>query len=111
MDPLPRTEEFILLSVYYLGDNAYGTTIRNHIEQIMQKKFSVGAIYVPLERLENKGLLTSYTGEPTSERGGRSKRFYQVTADGIRALKETKSVHDTFWANISGLEAADPGLT
>jgi PadR family transcriptional regulator PadR len=111
MEPLTRTEEFILLSVYQLGDNAYGITIRNHIEQIMKKDFSVGAIYVPLERLENKGLLTSYTGEPTSERGGRRKRFYKITPNGMVALKEIKRLHDTFWANISDIEAPSPGLT
>ena len=82
-----------------------------YIEQIMQKNFSVGAIYVPLERLENKGLLTSYTGEPTSERGGRRKRFYKLTSSGIAALQETKKLHDTFWANISDFEASSPGLT
>lgn len=110
MEPLTRTEEFILLSVYQLGDNAYGITIRKHIELIMQKNFSVGAIYVPLERLENKGFLTSYTGKPTSERGGRRKRFYKITSNGIVALKETKKLHDTFWANISDLEAPNSGL-
>ena len=111
MNPLTRIEEFILLSIYHLSDNAYGITIRQHIEQIMQKKFSVGAIYVPLERLENKGLITSYTGEATSERGGRRKRLYHLSSAGITALKETKRVHDTFWTNISDLEISRLGLS
>lgn len=111
MGPLTQTEEFILLSIYQLRENAYGITIRKHIEEIMQKRFSVGAIYVPLERLENKGLLTSTIGEPTSERGGRSKRFYKITSNGIAALKETKRLRDTFWANTSDLEVPNPSLT
>ncbi len=111
MGPLTPTEEFVLLSVYQLCGNGYGITIRRHIEGIMQKRFSVGAVYVPLERLENKGLLTSYMGEPTSARGGRRKRFYKITPDGIAALKETKRLRDTFWANTSDLEAPHPSLT
>lgn len=97
MFPLTRTEEIVLLTVYQLDDEAYGVTIRRQIETMVRKKFSVGAIYVPLDRLAQKGLLSSHVGEPTPERGGRSKRFYKITPDGISALKETKRLNDAMW--------------
>lgn len=111
MHLLTRTEEIVLLAVYHLDDNAYGVTIRKHIEETLQKKFSVGAIYVPLDRLAQRGYLTSYTGEPTPERGGRSKRFYKITAKGILALQETKKLHDAMWAGITNLDNPKPSMT
>ena len=110
MKLLTRTEEFILLAVHQLGEQAYGIAIRQYIEQIMQKKFSVGAIYVPLERLETKGLLKSYLGEPTSKRGGRSKRYYEITPNGLAALTETKRLQDAFWAGVSNLDVSSLNL-
>ncbi len=109
MLPLTRTEEIVLLAVYHLDDDAYGITIRRYIEQTVGKSFSVGAIYVPLERLAEKGLLTSYSGDPTPERGGRSKRFYKITAAGREALQETKRLHEAFWAGVN-LNASEPGV-
>lgn len=104
MNPLTRNEEMILLAVCQLGDKAYGISIRRHIESMLGKKFSVGAIYVPLERLMRRGLLSSYTGEPTPERGGRSKRYYRITTEGLRSLRETKELHDDMWAGFPGFE-------
>jgi len=111
MLPLTRTEEIILLAVYQLGDDAYGVTIRKQIEKTIEKKFSVGAIYVPLDRLAKKGFLTSYVGEPIPERGGRSKRFYRVTSKGIAALEETKKLHDAIWSGVTDLQRPEAGLS
>lgn len=110
MLPLTRTEEMILLAVYHLRPDAYGITIRRYLEEMMAQKFSVGAIYVPLERLTEKGYLTTYQGEPTPERGGRSKRFYQVTAAGRAALKETQRLHKAMWANVVDLDEPEAGV-
>ena len=101
MDLLTRTEEIVLLAVYRLDDNAYGVTIRQHIERTLQKKFSVGAIYVPLDRLAKRGYLTSYLGEPTSERGGRAKRYFKVSAAGKRALMDTRNSLENMWQGLS----------
>ena len=111
MDLLTRTEEIILLAVYELDDDAYGVTIRKHIEQKIDKKFSVGAIYVPLERLTKRGLLTSYVGGSTPERGGRRKRFYKITPKGISALKKIKKLHNELWAGLGDLERPYPSST
>ena len=65
MDILTRTEEIILLAIYRLGDNAYGVTIREEVEALVGKSYSVGAIYVPLERMTKRGLLVTRAGTPT----------------------------------------------
>ena len=108
MNSLSKTEEMLLLAVYRLGENAYGTTVRAQIADLMRKPVSVGAIYIPLDRLSRKGLLTTYTSDPTPERGGRSKRFYRLTATGLEALRETRRLNDAMWSGITGLP--DPGV-
>ncbi len=64
------------------------------------KFWSFGAVYMPLDRLVKRGLLQSYLDDPTPERGGRSKRIYKHTQDGLHALLEIKKVNDTMWAGI-----------
>ena len=101
MDILTRTEEIILLAIYRLGDNAYGVTIREEVEALVGKSYSVGAIYVPLERMTKRGLLVTRTGTPTAARGGRAKRFYEITPAGKEALLATKRLHDQLWTGIA----------
>jgi DNA-binding PadR family transcriptional regulator len=100
MKLLSRTEEFLLLAILALGEDAYGIPIRKHLYELTGKKYSIGAVYVPLERLEAKGLLSSYETEPTPERGGRSKRCYQVSAKGISALEEIWQLNKTIWKSF-----------
>ena len=73
MKLLSRQEEIVLLSIWKLKGNAYGVTIREYISEITRKYWSIGAIYVPLDRLVEKGLVSTYQGLPTVRRGGRSK--------------------------------------
>ena len=84
-------ETLLLLAVIRLDGLAYGVTVRDELKKQAGKDVAVGAIYTGLERLEKRGLVESRTGEPTPERGGRSKRFYRATASGVRALKDTQS--------------------
>jgi DNA-binding PadR family transcriptional regulator len=81
-------ENLLLLAILRLDDRAYGVTIRQELLEA-GKDAAVGAIYTGLDRLQQKGFVQSWTGEPTCERGGRSKKFYRVTAKGKRALQET----------------------
>jgi DNA-binding PadR family transcriptional regulator len=104
MEVLSKTEELILLSVWRLGSKAYGVTIRNHMIEATGKKFSIGGIYVPLDRLVRKGFLATFQGEPTPERGGMSKRFYQITKKGMTTLNESKKVYDSMWSDIDARE-------
>lgn len=103
---LSRTEEMILLAVFSLADRAYGLAIREHLKTLSGKRFSVGAIYVPLERLEEKGMLSSYEAEPTPERGGRSKRYYRLTSRGEEALEEIRTLHQALWEGYSASDGA-----
>ena len=85
-DNLGDFEQLVMLAVLRLDDEAYGTSIRDELKARAERDVSPGAIFTTLERLESRGLVTSRYGEPTAERGGRSKRFYKLTADGRRAL-------------------------
>jgi PadR family transcriptional regulator len=82
-------EQVVLLAILHIGDGAYGMTIRREVEQRAGRKLSIGAVYTTLERLQRKGYVRSRLGEPTTERGGRAKRHYRITAQGERALKES----------------------
>jgi PadR family transcriptional regulator, regulatory protein PadR len=85
-DNLGDFEQLVMLAVLRLDDGAYGTSIRDELKVRAERDVSPGAIFTTLERLESRGLVTSRYGDPTAERGGRSKRFYKLTADGRRAL-------------------------
>ena len=85
---LGEFEYLIVTSAAGLGDKAYGAAIRESLEAATGRNCSVGALYTTIERLEAKGLLTSWMGEATPQRGGRSKRMVRVTGAGVRAAKE-----------------------
>ena len=87
---LGTLEQIILLAVMQLGADAYGTTVRDEIERRTGRDVSFGAVYVTLQRLESKGLVTSRLGEPTAERGGRAKRYFQVTGAGRAAVRRVQ---------------------
>lgn len=88
-DYLGEFEHIVLLGLLRLEDRAYGVTIRQEIEARTGREVSIGAIYATLDRLETKGFVTSKFGEPTPERGGRSKRFFRATPKGIAAVNRT----------------------
>ena len=89
------TFEFaVVTSLVALKDNAYGVTIRQRLESLLNKPVAIGAVYTTLSRLEEKGLVSSYAGAPTAERGGRSKRYYQLEAPGHAAFAATLAEHD-----------------
>lgn len=83
-------EYLLLLAVLRLGERAYGVTIRQELLERADTDFAIGAIYTCLSRLEKKGLVESWLGEPTAERGGRAKRFYRVTINGVDVLNGTQ---------------------
>ncbi|WP_462169932.1 PadR family transcriptional regulator [Pseudoalteromonas xiamenensis] len=80
---LGEFEQMVLLAIVRLKQDAYGATIRQLLAETIQRDVSIGALYTTLDRLEKKGLLTSMLGESTSERGGRAKKYFNVTADGV----------------------------
>jgi len=100
---ISRTEEFLLLAVWQLKENAYGVTIRNQLKETIGKTWSYGALFVMLCRLEKKGYLTSHFADPSSQRGGKSKRIFQLSPQGIKALKEVRKANESAWSGIEEL--------
>lgn len=90
-------EELVLLTIATLGSDAYGVAIREQIEKRANRSISIGALHSTISRLEDKGYLTSYMGEATSKRGGRKKRFFELTVDAKEALNAMKSLRDELW--------------
>lgn len=94
---LGEFEELVLLTVASLGSDAYGVGIQNDIEGRTGRGVSIGALHATITRLEEKGFLRSWMGEPTLERGGRRKRNFELTQSGKVALNEIKSLRDELW--------------
>jgi len=103
---LTRMEEIILVTVHLLGPEAYGVTIRAAVEELLERSLSVGAIYVPLDRLAGRGYLETWQSDPTPERGGRRKKYYKLSQKGLKILQETKAFQDALWKNVPGLGSA-----
>jgi PadR family transcriptional regulator PadR len=95
-------ENLLLLVILRLDDRAYGVAIRQMLMDEAEKDVAIGAIYTGLDRLEQKGFVESWTGEPTPERGGRAKKFYRVTAPGKKALHETNSAIRRLSSGLEG---------
>lgn len=105
-DDLPSdVEQQVLLAVWRLGEEAYGVPVRDELERTAGRQVSAGAVYTTLVRLEKKGWLGSSMGDPTPERGGKAKRYFRITDDGIESLRAARAVMDRLW---DGLELADP---
>ena len=84
---LGEFEYLLLAAAVRLGEDAYGAAIRREIEDATQCRCSIGALYTTLDRLEAKGFVRTWMGDPTPQRGGRSKRVVQVTAEGARQAR------------------------
>ncbi len=93
-------EEIVMLTVAVLFGDAYGITIKQEIERRMSRKVSVGAMRTALNRLEKKGFLESKFGEATAVRGGKRKRYFQVTPFGKRALDQIMETRKQYWKDI-----------
>lgn len=97
-------EELVLLVVGSLDDEAYGVNIKETLRKKMGKNPSIGALHSALYRLESKGYVTSREGGATTERGGRRKKFYRITAFGIRTLEEVNKLRVTLARQVPGLK-------
>lgn len=97
---LGEFEELVLLMVAALHDEAYGVTILEGLEEQLEKKVNISAIHVTLKRLEKKGFTNSRFGGITSDRGGRRKKFYVITALGKKALDQQYSLRTSIYQRI-----------
>ncbi len=95
---LGQFEQLVLAAILSVREQAYGVTIHSKVEELAQPKaVSLGAVYVTLDRLEDKGFISSWLSDPTPERGGRAKRCYRVDALGERALQESAVTARRIW--------------
>ncbi|MFZ0747661.1 MAG: helix-turn-helix transcriptional regulator [Terracidiphilus sp.] len=97
---LGEFELMLLLAVIHLGEQAYGVPISRELEAHRGRDVAVGSVYAALERLETKGLVTSSLGDPTPERGGKAKRYFRITKEGLRQVHETRRVLTRLWKTI-----------
>lgn len=97
---LGEFEEIVILTVGILYKEAYGVSIKKEIESRLSRNVSMGALHTALARLEDKGYLTSLNGEATEERAGRTRRYFQITALGKKAMEYTKGTRDELWRAI-----------
>lgn len=96
-------EELVLLIVALMNGKAYGISIIEELEKRTDRSAAIGAVQTVLKRMEDKGLVTSEFGEATSERGGRRKRYYQITAKGQKTLAQNRAMRNDLWDAIPKL--------
>jgi PadR family transcriptional regulator PadR len=97
---LGEFEEIVLLAVAVMDGQAYGTALMHEIMQQSGRETRLNQIHSALQRLEEKGMVKSALGEPTSERGGKRKRLFTITAYGHRTLQEIREVRSGFWSRL-----------
>jgi DNA-binding PadR family transcriptional regulator len=97
---LGEFEQIVLLAILRLGQDAYAIPVREEIEERTGRRVARGALYTALERLEVKGCLRSRMSDPLPERGGRSRRYYTVTASGLAALRASRAALLALWKGV-----------
>jgi PadR family transcriptional regulator, regulatory protein PadR len=97
---LGEFEELMLLAIMRLRDDAYGMKIRQALDEVTGRTTSIGAVYTTLERMEQKGFVTSRQGEATPERGGRAKKYFTITGAGSQALNDAQRARDLLRAGL-----------
>jgi DNA-binding PadR family transcriptional regulator len=97
---LGEFEEVVILTIGILNNQAYSVSIKDEIESRLSRSVSMGALHTALRRLEDKGYLKSFAGEPTEERAGRPKRYFEITALGKKAMQYSKATRDELWKAI-----------
>ena len=97
---LSQLEQYVLLCLVRLGDEAYGVPIHQVIEERTGRSVSIATIYSALDRLEKEGLVASRLSSPLPERGGRAKRLFRLSAEGATALHRARRVHDSMWEGV-----------
>lgn len=98
-------EELTLLAVLRLGGDAHGGSIRDELGLRAERAVSISTVYVTLMRLEEKGYARSWMGEPTASRGGKAKRHYAVTPEGVEALEAVRAVRERMWRGLDPSDA------
>ena len=107
-DTLGQFEQLVLTAILTQREDAYGVTIHSKVQELAKpREVSLGAVYVTLDRLEDKGLVSSWLSDPTPERGGRAKRCYRLEALGERALEQSAVTARRIWESIAQVWGKD----
>ena len=93
----------VMLALMRLGDDAYGVPILREVEAKSRRDVAIGSVYAALDRLEAKGFVSSAVGEATPERGGRAKKYFCITSDGLRVVRNTKQTLVELWRGLPEL--------
>jgi len=101
-DQVGKLELMVLLALLRVGDEAYGVPIAQEIMEI-GGKVSIGSVYAALDRLERKRYVSSSLGDPSPERGGRAKKYFKITAKGMREVQESQRMLTSLWRNLAVL--------
>ena len=104
---LSNFELMVMLAIIRIGDESYGVSISNEIEETTGSEVLLGSVYDALARLEQKGLISSAIGEATPERGGRAKRHYRATSKGIRVVRDTQQSLVKLWRGLPQLKGGE----
>jgi DNA-binding PadR family transcriptional regulator len=97
---LAEFEQVVLLALARIDGDAYGMTIHDEIHSTTGRESSIPSVYVTLGRLEQKGYVSSYTGEPSGERGGRAKKYFRLEEAGTEALQRSRQLLDQLWQGV-----------
>jgi DNA-binding PadR family transcriptional regulator len=97
---LGEFEQLVMLALLRLGDNAYGMTVRREIEQIAGRTATLGSVYGTLDRLEDKGYITSWYDDPHPVRGGHPRRYFHVEPRGELALSRARDMMRRMWRGV-----------
>ena len=104
---LGNFELMVLLAILRVGHDAYGVPISRALEESSGREALLASVYAALERLESKGLVASTLGEPTAQRGGRAKRFFRVTAAGLREVRAARRTLMNLWTGLPALKGGN----
>jgi PadR family transcriptional regulator PadR len=105
---ISRAEEMMLLAIWRLRDKAYGVSIRRQIRKDTGKDYTYGTLYGLLRQMVHKGYIRKFLGDPLPQKGGRSKTYFILTPSGIRALKDTITLHRRMWKDIDEFSFDEP---
>jgi DNA-binding PadR family transcriptional regulator len=100
---LGELEQMVLFAILQLGDEAFGTKVMDELNNRVDRRVSRGALYVTLDRLEEKGMISSTVGDPSPGRGGRPKRFLEVTPEGMEALRRSRAAWMRLWEGLDSV--------
>lgn len=107
-DGLGEFEHQVMLALLRLGEDTYTAPIVVEMEERTGRPTTVAAVYIVLRRLEAKGLVRSVMGAPTDDEGGRDRRYFEVTSDGIRRLRDARRAYDRLWEGLDNVLGENP---